>query len=281
MSERTHLVRLFFAPFGSDGNPIVIQMVVDHPTNSLEVAFQGSFLLPELRRASNRLLAAKGHVDDSIQLIDEKHGIHAHRNGGHLASCYGPHEVRAFFAIDRAKNRPIMPGYQRLGELTYEHRVAADHRPHPGGAQGVHTPDARVVGPVPHELDRLAHLLRDLRGLQRAVEEELAAEGAAALDDVEGDRADRQAEDLGDLALRCGQAFGLGLYGMDLVETPSGPQVVDVNYFPGYKGVPDVAPRIAAYVERYARGRAALEPPTPPTSSSHRGRSSRPGRTHV
>jgi ribosomal protein S6--L-glutamate ligase len=57
-----------------------------------------------------------------------------------------------------------------------------------------------------------------------------------------------------DIALRCGRAMGLGLYGMDLIESETGPVVVDLNYFPGYKGVPRAASLIADYVERYARG---------------------------
>jgi ribosomal protein S6--L-glutamate ligase len=61
------------------------------------------------------------------------------------------------------------------------------------------------------------------------------------------------------IARRCGELFGLGLYGLDVVESVDGPVVVDLNYFPGYKGVPDVAGRIAAYVERYALGREELE----------------------
>jgi ribosomal protein S6--L-glutamate ligase len=64
-----------------------------------------------------------------------------------------------------------------------------------------------------------------------------------------------------DIALRCGRAFGLGLYGLDVVEGPGGPWVVDVNTFPGYKGVPGVAPRIADYIARYAAGRVALPRP--------------------
>lgn len=67
--------------------------------------------------------------------------------------------------------------------------------------------------------------------------------------------------ELREIALACGRALGLGLYGLDVLETADGPVVVDVNYFPGYKGVPDIAPRIADYVERYARGRIALAPP--------------------
>ena len=44
-----------------------------------------------------------------------------------------------------------------------------------------------------------------------------------------------------DIALRCGRAFGLGLYGLDIIEGPDGPVVVDLNYSPGFRGVPDAA----------------------------------------
>jgi glutathione synthase/RimK-type ligase-like ATP-grasp enzyme len=57
------------------------------------------------------------------------------------------------------------------------------------------------------------------------------------------------------ISLRCGRLFGLGLYGLDVIESPDGPVVVDVNYFPSYKGVPNAAQRIADYVELYAHGR--------------------------
>ncbi len=63
-----------------------------------------------------------------------------------------------------------------------------------------------------------------------------------------------------DIALRVGQAFGLGLYGMDLIETPTGPKVVDVNYFPGYKGIPGAAEVVAGYIEQYAAGKQELSP---------------------
>ncbi len=65
-----------------------------------------------------------------------------------------------------------------------------------------------------------------------------------------------------DIALRCGQALGLSLYGVDVIESPDGPVVVDVNYFPSYKEVPNAAGRLADYIEGYARGRSP-EPPAP------------------
>jgi ribosomal protein S6--L-glutamate ligase len=61
-----------------------------------------------------------------------------------------------------------------------------------------------------------------------------------------------------DLATRTREAFGLDLFGLDVIESPDGPVVVDLNYFPGYKGVPDVAPRIARVVATYASAGAAV-----------------------
>jgi len=55
------------------------------------------------------------------------------------------------------------------------------------------------------------------------------------------------------IALRCGQVCGLGLYGLDIVQAPDGPVVVDLNYFPSYRGVPEAAPLIADYIEDYAK----------------------------
>jgi ribosomal protein S6--L-glutamate ligase len=63
---------------------------------------------------------------------------------------------------------------------------------------------------------------------------------------------------LRELAARCGRAFGLTLYGLDLIEGPDGPVIVDVNYFPGYRGVPEAAERVAGQIERFARSLRAV-----------------------
>ena len=55
------------------------------------------------------------------------------------------------------------------------------------------------------------------------------------------------------IALRTGRALGLRIYGLDLIEGPSGPVVVDVNYFPGFRGVPDAAEAVAAEVDSFVR----------------------------
>ncbi len=63
------------------------------------------------------------------------------------------------------------------------------------------------------------------------------------------------------ISLRVGEVCGLGLYGLDIIESPDGPFVVDVNYFPGYKGVPDAAIMIADYIDGYAQGKFELKSP--------------------
>ena len=66
-------------------------------------------------------------------------------------------------------------------------------------------------------------------------------------------------DEVRNIAVRCGQVFGLGLYGLDIIEGPTGPVVVDVNCFPGYKGVPHAPSLLADYIEEYTRGRYDLD----------------------
>ena len=54
--------------------------------------------------------------------------------------------------------------------------------------------------------------------------------------------------ELVDLVQRCGKLFGLQLYGVDLVKTPKGYSVIEVNCFPGYKGVPLGGERISQFI---------------------------------
>ena len=74
-----------------------------------------------------------------------------------------------------------------------------------------------------------------------------------------------------EIALRTGAATGLGLFGLDIIEGAGGPVVVDLNYFPGYKGCVGVAEPMTAYIDAYAHGRVqlALPPlgPAPPPAA--------------
>ncbi len=50
------------------------------------------------------------------------------------------------------------------------------------------------------------------------------------------------------LARRVGQVFGLDLYGADVLETPQGLMLVDINDFPSFYGVPRKVVAIAEYI---------------------------------
>jgi ribosomal protein S6--L-glutamate ligase len=54
------------------------------------------------------------------------------------------------------------------------------------------------------------------------------------------------------IAHRCAKVFGLGLYGVDCIETRTGPVVIEVNDFPNFTGVPEADARLAAHVARVA-----------------------------
>ncbi|HZC04543.1 MAG TPA: ATP-grasp domain-containing protein [Ktedonobacterales bacterium] len=51
-----------------------------------------------------------------------------------------------------------------------------------------------------------------------------------------------------EIALKCGRVFGLGMYGLDVILGADGPVVIDLNYFPSYKGVPNAAALLARYI---------------------------------
>ena len=54
--------------------------------------------------------------------------------------------------------------------------------------------------------------------------------------------------ELRDITLMSGRAFGIDVFGIDVIFSNGQAYVVDVNSFPGFKGVPDAALRLADYV---------------------------------
>ena len=55
------------------------------------------------------------------------------------------------------------------------------------------------------------------------------------------------------LGRRCGELFGLELYGVDCILTPDGPTVIEINEFPNYTAVPNANERLTDYVIQQAR----------------------------
>ncbi|MBD0674470.1 RimK family alpha-L-glutamate ligase [Streptomyces sp. CBMA156] len=64
------------------------------------------------------------------------------------------------------------------------------------------------------------------------------------------------------LALRVGEVFGLDVYGVDLLDGPAEPVIVDVNAFPGVRGRPGAPEALVALALRVGaeRGRGLVEP---------------------
>lgn len=58
----------------------------------------------------------------------------------------------------------------------------------------------------------------------------------------------RVSRDLREIALRCGRAVGATLFGVDVVMSAGRPWVVDMQAFPGFKGVPDAAQHLATAI---------------------------------
>jgi ribosomal protein S6--L-glutamate ligase len=59
--------------------------------------------------------------------------------------------------------------------------------------------------------------------------------------------------ELREIAVAAGRAFGIDLYGLDVILSGGRPVVVDFSSFPGFKGVPDAALRLADHVYAVAR----------------------------
>lgn len=67
------------------------------------------------------------------------------------------------------------------------------------------------------------------------------------------------------IARRVGQVFGLDLYGVDVLETPQGLVIVDINDFPSFYGVPRKVSSVAEYILHAAyRARQEHERSTAP-----------------
>jgi DNA-binding response OmpR family regulator len=71
--------------------------------------------------------------------------------------------------------------------------------------------------------------------------------GPAALMPTEGAEMVEVDAELRDIALTCGRAYGLELWGVDVAMTKDGPYVIEVNDFPTYSGIPEAGSLIAQH----------------------------------
>ena len=59
------------------------------------------------------------------------------------------------------------------------------------------------------------------------------------------------------LALHVGEIFGLDIYGLDIVDAPDGPMIVDINDFPSFGQVPDATALVATHIIEVASHKVA------------------------
>jgi len=69
---------------------------------------------------------------------------------------------------------------------------------------------------------------------------------------------DELSEQLLRIIIEIGRVFRLRLYGVDLLITEHGPVVIDINAFPGFRGVPGAESAMVTLVERMLRERNTL-----------------------
>jgi ribosomal protein S6--L-glutamate ligase len=74
--------------------------------------------------------------------------------------------------------------------------------------------------------------------------------------------------ELAHIVRRCGVAFGIDLFGVDIVESEGRAYVVDMSSLPGFKGVPDAARRLAEYIYNAAERVLAGTPLAAPDRSA-------------
>jgi ribosomal protein S6--L-glutamate ligase len=71
------------------------------------------------------------------------------------------------------------------------------------------------------------------------------------------------------LTERVGRVFGLDIYGVDVVQTPAGWMILDVNDFPSFGLVPDAAHRVANTILRLTK-RSGRAPASRVSTAYHR-----------
>lgn len=136
----------------------------------------------------------------------------------------GPIIVKPYYGGSQGRGVEIIREAEELTALTAE-----------GGlffAQRYHRPDGRD-----HKIYRLGD---DIFGVRRIWP-------ARTLSDKLGEPFEVSAE-MREITMRAGAAFGIDLYGLDIVASEGRHFVVDINTFPGFKGVPEAGRLLADYI---------------------------------
>jgi ribosomal protein S6--L-glutamate ligase len=136
----------------------------------------------------------------------------------------GPLIIKPYWAASQGRGVQLVRNGEEMREVEPDHGLIF--------AQRYHAPDG---------LDHKIYVIGDqVFGVRRVWPPQSLADKIGEPFDVP--------TEMREVALQCGRAFGVGLYGVDLITSGGRPYVVDINTFPGFKGVPDAAALLAGYV---------------------------------
>jgi len=140
----------------------------------------------------------------------------------------GPVVIKPFWAASQGRGVQIVKTEEDLAAVTGEDGLIF--------AQRYHQPDGR---------DHKLYVIGDqVFGVRRVWPPK-------TLEDKLGEPFDVPAE-MREIALGCGRAFGVGLYGVDLITSDGKSYIVDINTFPGFKGVPNAASLLTEFILKNA-----------------------------
>lgn len=247
----------------SEANPTLVETfdILRGRGVELEIGVANELVLdPSSMKAEHDLYVLKSHTQLWMSIAGILHGTNARMLNPYL-SCVAVHNKIVVERRLRAARIPI-PHAWVTGNLNLLRAIVEERplfiKPYVGGrGAGV-----RLVR-NPDELDALGIPEQPMLVQEYVPGDELKVyvighEVFAIRKTPTDGAAERTLLDVDDdverIALRCGKVFALGLYGLDVLLGPDGPVVIDLNYFPSYKGVPYAADRLAEYIYAYAAG---------------------------
>lgn len=170
----------------------------------------------------DKIISTKLLLDAGVPLPETFFTAHA----GLLADALkdGPLVVKPFWAASQGRGVQIIHSDDELESVTSDEGLVF--------AQRYHKPDGRDY--------KLYVIGEQVFGVRRVWPPKTLEDKLGEAFDVDGE--------MKEIALNCGRAFGVGLYGVDVITSNGKPFVVDINTFPGFKGVANAAELLADFI---------------------------------
>lgn len=261
----------------SEANPTLVETfdILRGRGVELEIGVANELVLdPTSMRAEHDLYVLKSHTQLWMSIAGILHGANARMLNPYL-SCVAVHNKIVVERRLRAARIPI-PHAWVTGNLTLLRSVVEERplfiKPYVGGRGAgvrlVRTPDELDALGIPEQPMLVQEYVPGDELKVYVIGHEVFAIRKTPTDGAT-ERALLPVDDAVErIALRCGRVFALGLYGLDVLLGPDGPVVIDLNYFPSYKGVPYAAERLAEYIHAYAAGDIAELAPSKSDSAA-------------